>query len=211
MTSPAASDDVGESAPPDPHPEPDADADAESDGELASDAGPEGHPLAVRVGAAVAAAIIVVDQVTKELAERVLEPGVFVSLLGPHIGWQLVYNPGGAFGLPAPPWVFLLVTMVVVAVVMRSLPRTPSLWHAVALGLILAGALGNMIDRVVRPGDPGFLGGWVVDFIAWGFWPRFNVADSAITVGVVLLFVALLREELAARRLERAAPDADGP
>ena len=207
MTSPAASEDVAESATPDPDPEPDA----ESDGELASDAGPEGHRLAVRVGVSVAAAIVVLDQITKELAERALEPGVFVSLLGPHIGWQLVYNPGGAFGLPAPPWVFLLVAIVVVAVVMRSLPRTPSLWHAVALGLILAGALGNMIDRVVRPGDPGFLGGWVVDFIAWGFWPRFNVADSAITVGVVLLFVALLREELAARRLERAAPDADGP
>jgi signal peptidase II len=102
-----------------------------------------------------------------------------------------VLNPGGAFGLPAPHWLFLAVTVVVVLVVARNLPRVPSLLHAVAYGLLLAGALGNAIDRVARPGGVpvGFGRGHVVDFVAWGAFPRFNVADSAITVGAVLLIL----------------------
>jgi signal peptidase II len=169
----------------------------------------ERHPLAVRVGLLLAVAVIALDQATKEIAETLLEPGEFVPLVGRHVGWQLIYNPGGAFGLAAPTWVFLAVTVVVVAIVLRALPRAPSLLQAAAFGLLLAGALGNLIDRTFRPGDPGFLGGWVVDFVAWGPWPRFNVADSAITVGVGLLFVALLREERAARRAERDLRHAD--
>ena len=179
--------------------------------------GTPAHPLAVPVGTAVTAAFLVLDQATKELAERLLAPGRFVPLLGDHVGWELVYNPGGAFGVPAPSWVFVIVTVLVVALVVRVLPRTHSLLAASAYGLLLSGALGNILDRLLRPGDPngGFADGWVIDFVAWGGFPRFNVADSAITVGFALLVLALLAEERAHRRgqhepAEPPGEDGDG-
>jgi signal peptidase II len=155
------------------------------------------HPFAVKVGVLVTAALLVLDQATKELAESLLAPGAFVPWLGARMGWQLVYNPGGAFGIPAPAWLFLVVTVVVLILVVRALPQASSLTAAVAFGMLLAGALGNALDRVLRPGDPNvvFGGGYVVDFVAWGSFPRFNVADSAITVGFVLLVIALWLEE----------------
>jgi signal peptidase II len=162
-------------------------------------------PLAVQVGLLVAFGLIVLDQATKEVAERLLRPGEYVPLLSDGIGWQLVYNPGGAFGLPAPSWVFFLVTAIVVVIVARTLTSTTSMLQATAYGLLLSGALGNLVDRIFRPGDPdGFVltDGFVVDFVAWGSFPRFNVADSAITVGFVLLVIALWREERAAARVE---------
>ena len=157
-----------------------------------------GHRRSVVVGIAVAAVLVALDQATKQLAEAVLEPGRFVPLLGEHIGWQLVHNPGGAFGVRAHPWIFLVVTVIVVVVVARALPRTRSRVTATGYGMLLAGALGNVIDRLFREGvseGPSFGGGAVVDFVAWGAFPRFNVADSAITVGFVLLVVGLWREE----------------
>jgi signal peptidase II len=173
----------------------------------------EPHPLAVRVGALVTAAFVVLDQATKELAEAVLEPGVFVPWVGSAVGWQLVYNPGGAFGLPAPAWLFLIVTVIVLVLVMRALPQATSLTAAVAFGLLLAGALGNALDRLFRAGDPdgSFGGGHVVDFVAWGSFPRFNVADSAITVGFVLLVVALWLEERRGEVATEPAASSDPP
>ena len=172
-----------------------------------------GHPLVRTVGLVVAAVLIVVDQATKQLALVHLEPGRFVPWLHEAIGWQLVFNPGGAFGIGAPPWIFLVVTVIVVAVVARSLPRCQTVTSATAYGLLLAGAIGNVLDRLFRPGGPdapAFGGGEVVDFVAWGTFPRFNVADSAITVGFVLLVLGLLLEERAAMRAQRAAAAADG-
>ncbi len=152
----------------------------------------------VAIGVVVALVFVVLDQITKEIAEATLQPGRYVPWIGEHIGWQLVYNPGGAFGIRMPQWIFLLVTVVVVLVVGRALPRTGSRLTATAYGLLLSGALGNVVDRLVRDGPadgPAFGGGSVVDFVAWGTFPRFNVADSAITVGFVLLVIALWREE----------------
>lgn len=171
---------------------------------------PRPHPLAVRVGLLVAVALLVLDQATKVLVESILEPGRFVPWLGSQVGWQLIYNPGGAFGIPAPHWVFLVVTVIVTVLVARTLPKATSLTGAVAFGLLLAGAWGNVIDRIVRPGAPDgrFGGGYVVDFVAWGTFPRFNVADSAITVGFVLLVIALYLEERRGTRGE-APPPAD--
>lgn len=150
--------------------------------------------LPVQFALILAAAAIVLDQATKELVEGVLTRGEFVPFLGASVGWQLVYNPGGAFGLPAPAPLFLIVTLIVVAIVARTLPKAPDLLAAGAYGLLLAGALGNVIDRLLRAQD-GFMSGEVVDFVAWGSFPRFNVADSCITIGFVLLVVALWREE----------------
>lgn len=155
----------------------------------------ERRPARLLFGIAVAVVIVVIDQLVKEWVLDVLTPGVFVPFLGESIGWQLVFNPGGAFGIPAPTWIFLIVTAVVVVVVVRLLPRASSAWQALGLGLLLAGALGNVIDRLFRPGDPGFGGGHVVDFVAWGWFPRFNVADAAITVGFVVLVLTILIDE----------------
>jgi signal peptidase II len=167
-------------------------------------------PTPVQVGLLLAAAIVVLDQATKELAELLLEPSVFVPLLGDAIGWQLVYNPGGAFGFGAPPWLFIIVTVAVSVIVARTLPHTRSLLQAAAYGLLLAGALGNAVDRVFRTSTTGRdspIDGEVVDFVAWGSFPRFNVADSAITVGFVFFVVALWREERHAARSSPAADD----
>jgi signal peptidase II len=170
---------------------------------------PPSRSPATRLGLTIAAGFVLLDQATKELAETVLAPGRFVPFLGDSIGWQLVYNPGGAFGVPAPSWLFLGVTVVVTVIVLRALPRTSSLLQASAYGMLLSGAIGNVLDRIFRPGDPdgGFGSGYVVDFVAWGTFPRFNVADSAITVGFVLLVIALFLEE----RRPDATPDAPGP
>jgi signal peptidase II len=163
------------------------------------------HPRAIGAALSLVVLIVVLDQLTKSYAESVLQRGEFVPLLGESVGWQLVYNPGGAFGLPLPSWVFLVVTVLVTVLVLRALPQTPLLTAAMAYGLLLGGALGNVLDRLFRVGDPGFGGGYVVDFVAWGTFPRFNVADSAITVGFALLVVAMLIDE---RR--QGAADADG-
>ena len=156
------------------------------------------HPrdVAVRVGYQVAATAIILDQATKRIAEVVLDRGVEVAFLGSNIGWQLVYNDGGAYGIDAPSWFFLVVTVVVTAIVVRNLPHAPGRRAAWAYGLLLAGALGNALDRVFRSGDPGdprFLHGHVIDFVAWGGFPRFNVADTAITIGFALLVLDLWR------------------
>jgi signal peptidase II len=160
------------------------------------------QPLATRLALLLAAAGIVLDQASKIVAETLLTRGEFVPLVGSAVGWQLVYNPGAAFGLPAPPWVFLLVTLLVVGIVGRTLPKVTSHLQAIAYGLLLSGAIGNLLDRVFRA-EEGPLSGRVVDFVAWGSFPRFNVADACITVGFVLLVVALYLEE---RR-----GDGDGP
>jgi signal peptidase II len=148
----------------------------------------------------VAFAVVVLDQFVKELVLAVLEPGRFVPLLGSSVGWQLIFNPGAAFGLRLPPVVFPIVTLVLVVVVVRTLSRPTRSVAVVAQGLVVGGAIGNVVDRLLRPGDGSAVGGYVVDFVAWGSFPRFNVADAAITVGVGLFVLLTLLEDLAERR-----------
>jgi signal peptidase II len=155
-----------------------------------------------RLLVAVVTVVVVLDQLVKQLVLARLQPGVFVPFLGERIGWQLIFNPGAAFGIPLPPLMFPLVTLVVLVAVVRSLPAGPAPLLVLAQGLILGGALGNVIDRVVRA-DAGLFSGKVVDFVAWGGFARFNVADAAITVGVVLIVLALLLEERDHRRSTR--------
>ncbi len=151
----------------------------------------------VALGLSIAATTIVLDQITKAMAESRLELSRMVDVWADGWGWQLTYNDGGAFGLPAPAWFFLIVTVVVTIVVVRNLPHVTHRRTAGAYGLLLAGAIGNVIDRVVGkgPSAPGIFRGEVVDFIAWASFPRFNVADIAITCGFALLLVTMWLDE----------------
>lgn len=151
-------------------------------------------PAAPRRGVvlvAVAAVVYALDQVTKAVALRELEGRAPVEVVGEVLRLRLVFNPGAAFGLGSELTVVLsLVAMVVSAVVLRLALRVRTLGWAVALGLLLAGAVGNLTDRVLRP--PGPLRGHVIDFLELPNWPVFNVADMAIVTaaGLVLLLSA---------------------
>ena len=141
--------------------------------------------------------VVVLDQVTKWLAEGLLDPFRPVPLV-PLLNFTLMYNEGAAFSFlsSAGGWqrwffaVFALVMTVVLVVWLLRLKPHERL-TAMALSLVAGGAVGNLIDRVLT--------GRVVDFIDFyvgdWHWPAFNVADSAITLGVVLLLLTSLRAE----------------
>lgn len=165
---------------------------------------PEAKPLVPRrliyaTTLGVAVIWLLLDQATKVLAVAQLPAtGVVGTSVGP-VDLRLVRNPGGAFGIPAFPALFLVVTILVVVLVVRALPQTNRLSLAAVYGLVTGGALGNVTDRLLRP--PGFPSGHVVDFFDIGWWPVFNVADIGIVVGAVGIAVLLTivdREERAA-------------
>jgi signal peptidase II len=137
----------------------------------------------------VAGAVVAADQITKSWALAHLRHGPI------HVIWkldfQLAFNSGSAFSL-AQGWAPLLGAFAAVAVVvlLALIRKAGSVCMAVAVGLIVGGALGNLSDRVFRSH-----GGAVVDFIALHFWPTFNVADSAIVVGTVWAAFLLWRAE----------------
>jgi signal peptidase II len=136
--------------------------------------------------------VYVVDRVTKRWAELSLADRPPLQVI-PHV-LQLDYttNSGGAFGIGrSAPLLFAGATIVVSAIVVWYSFRVSRLTIALALGLILGGALGNLTDRAA--GGWG-LSGHVVDFIDFHVWPLFNLADSAVVVGAVLLALATARE-----------------
>jgi signal peptidase II len=150
-------------------------------------------PRTIFLLATVAAAVVVLDQITKSAILRELGPGERVSLLGDLLSLRLARNPGGVFGLfPGAEIFFVLLTTVVVIVVIAW--GVVSQEFPLSFGLIAGGGLGNLADRIFR--DPGFLRGRVVDFIDLSFWPTFNLADAAISVGVVLLIIGGFRRQL---------------
>lgn len=142
--------------------------------------------------ALVAVLVYVVDQVSKALAVRHLTPGDPVRLVGSVLQLRLIRNPGAAFSLATGmTWVLTGVAVVVVVVVLRSSRRLGSRGWALALGLLLGGALGNLTDRLVR--EPGVGRGHVVDFIDYNGLFVGNVADIAIVVAAVLVGLLGLR------------------
>jgi signal peptidase II len=134
------------------------------------------------------------DRITKLWAERALAGRPPVTVIPGVVQLNYTTNSGGAFGLgQSAPWVFAAATILVAAAIVASSFRLRNGPTAVALGLILGGAFGNLTDRVAR-GD-GLLSGRVVDFIDFHVWPVFNVADSAIVIGAVLLALSGIRRE----------------
>lgn len=134
----------------------------------------------------VAAVVLVLDVVTKVLAVRLLQPGKPVPIIGDTVTWTLVRNSGAAFSFATGyTWVLTLIAISVVVGILLIGRRLVSTWWAIGLGMILGGALGNLVDRFFR--GPGPLRGHVVDFLSVGWWPVFNVADPSVVGGAILL------------------------
>jgi signal peptidase II len=151
--------------------------------------------------------VVAVDRVTKLWAERTL-PDHPRELLGGIVRLRYTTNSGGAFSLgDRAPLVFAIAAIVVCVVIAATSFRARPTAHAIALGLVLGGAAGNLIDRIVRGSG---LSGRVIDFVDLRVWPVFNAADASIVIGALLLVLLALREGRAARGTHTAGgADAD--
>jgi signal peptidase II len=135
---------------------------------------------------AVAAAVLSADIVSKVLAVKLLTPSQPVPIIGDTVTWTLVRNSGAAFSMATGyTWMLTLVASAVVVGIFWMGRRLVSTGWAIGLGMILGGAMGNLVDRFFR--SPGPLRGHVVDFLSIGWWPVFNVADSSVVGGAILL------------------------
>lgn len=140
-----------------------------------------------RLAGALAGVVVVLDQAAKTLVEDNLVAGERVDVLGP-LELTLSHNSGVAFGLASGGGVRLVavtaLALGVVAYLFSRDPTRPGMWEAA--GLLAGGALGNLADRIRVDA--------VTDYIAIGSWPAFNLADVAVTLGVLLLAYSYLRE-----------------
>lgn len=135
---------------------------------------------------------LALDQITKQLAVDHLADQAPVHVLGSLVQLSLVRNPGAAFSTgTSHTWVFTIVAVVATLVVLWFSLRIRSTGWAWALGLLLAGVLGNLGDRLFR--EPGGFRGHVVDFIALPHWPVFNVADICINLAALFFIIQILR------------------
>ncbi len=148
----------------------------------------------------VAALVVALDQGTKVWAVAHLEQrtnpvvligAVFGDGIGPLLRLTFARNSGAAFSIgTGMTWIFGLLAIAIAIFIWRVSRRLGSVWWAVALGLMLGGALGNLVDRVFR--SPGGFQGHVVDFIAFPHFAVFNLADSAITCSAILMAVLVV-------------------
>ena len=153
---------------------------------------------------ALASGVVVIDQATKQLVVSRMVEGQSIPVIDGVLHWTFVRNPGAAFSLfTGVPWLFTILASGIAIVIAATAGRPRSALSAAALGCVLGGALGNLVDRVAR--DPAIFRGHVIDFIDLRVWPTFNIADSAVVVGCVLLVVASIREERAAKRRTEVA------
>lgn len=140
---------------------------------------------------ATAVLVLALDVATKAVVVATMTDGQRIPVLGDTVSLYLIRNSGAAFSLATGmTWVLTLVAVAVVVGIARFARRLRSAGWAIALGLVLGGALGNLADRFFR--GPGPLTGHVVDFVSVGWWPVFNAADSAICCGGALLVVLAL-------------------
>lgn len=140
----------------------------------------------------VAAAGLAADQVTKWLAVDRLTGAAPRPLVGDLLQLNLLYNPGAAFGLGEGFTVVLAcLALVATTVAVRFAFTVGTVAWAVAIGLLIAGVGGNLIDRVLR--DPGPFRGHVVDFLQLPNWPVFNIADICINAGAILIVIQFMR------------------
>lgn len=150
--------------------------------------------------AVIAGGIIVLDQATKEVVLRAIPSNTTIQVINGFFNLTHIYNPGGAFGLMAnlsPMWrslIFLFISSLAVGFIFYLYKKIPAqyTWLAAAFALILGGAIGNLIDRIRF--------GMVVDFLDFYLgtlhWPAFNVADSAISVGIGIFLYHLVFKKM---------------
>ena len=140
----------------------------------------------------VAALTLLADVASKTWAVTALADGEKHRVIGALLSFHYARNPGAAFSFATgSTWVFTLIsTAVSISILIMARKISSGPW-ALALGLLLGGALGNLGDRVFR--SPGALRGLVVDWIELPHWPIFNIADSAIVTAAVLIAVASIR------------------
>lgn len=144
-----------------------------------------------RLAVSVAGAVLVVDQLTKWWALEELT-GSPIRIIGDFLMLRVLRNSGAAFGTFQNAGVLLAIIAVVAVILLLRLSASTEHRHeAVIFGLILGGAAGNLADRIFRA--DGFFDGRVVDWIDFSFWPTFNVADSAITIAVLMALVTAFR------------------
>ena len=157
--------------------------------------------------------VLVADVLTKRWAERALQLHLPVDVFAPWLRWTLTYNTGAAMNLSlggASRVVFSLIALGMVVYLFRLLRESPAHARAtpLALGLITAGAIGNLIDRLRHTRG-------VVDFIdvgtaGWRFW-TFNVADMGVTTGAILLALILWREGDPVANVPASDPSSPSP
>ncbi len=146
-----------------------------------------GRTRRIVVAVVVTVAVVTADQLTKWWAVTRLAEGR-IHLVG-SLDLELARNSGASFSLfQGKGFILAPVAVVLVAALAAMVWRAPTAGRAAVLGLILGGALGNLSDRLFRDDH-----GSVVDFVALHFWPTFNLADSAVVVGCILLVLSLLR------------------
>jgi signal peptidase II len=140
--------------------------------------------------------IFFLDQLTKILASKFLQPNHAFPIIKGVIYLSLVHNRGAAFGMfKNQLWLFIFSALFAITLIYMELKNDKGarpFIYSLALALILAGALGNLIDRL--------LFGYVVDFLDLRIWPVFNVADSSVTIGAVLLAYSILKTEKALKQ-----------
>ena len=141
--------------------------------------------------------IIVIDQITKYWAQQYLLPRMIsgegpVELLGGFLKFTYAENSGAAFSMGTGiTWVFTTIALIVVGIIFKYARKLGSTPWALALGGLLGGSIGNLIDRMFR--DPGPFHGFVVDFIQLPYWAIFNVADMAVVISGISIAVLLFR------------------
>jgi signal peptidase II len=146
---------------------------------------------AARMSLLVALVIIVLDQLSKAWALRDLADGHIIHVIW-TLQFNLTYNRGMAFsrGTGLGP-VIGVMALVVVVMLLLSLRRADNSLTRLATGLIIGGAIGNILDRLFR--GSGWMRGAVIDFIDFQWWPVFNIADMAIMIGAATMIVAMLK------------------
>ncbi len=149
--------------------------------------------------------VVILDQISKYVASTSLEMYQPIAVM-PMFNWTLMHNTGAAFSFLADAggwqrWFFATIAVVVSVVIVLWIKRLEEheKWQAIALALILGGAIGNVIDRISL--------GYVVDFIQvyyqkW-YWPAFNIADSAIFIGVGMIIIDSVREYRAEKQVKK--------
>jgi signal peptidase II len=136
--------------------------------------------------------VIIIDQATKQIAEAQLTAHQAVNVM-PYFDWYLTYNTGAAFSLLADAggwqrWFFTIIAIVVSGVIVQWIRKLPGdeILTAISLSLILGGAIGNLIDRILLGHVVDYIQVWLGSFA----FPAFNIADAAISVGAVLLILS---------------------